>query len=124
MTVISSLTSQMSQLASMVSKLESKLSFLQNMMLQMLNPPTMDKAKDEELHEIFKKVEINLPLLSAVQQIPMYAKFLKELCTKKRRHSDKENIIAYVNEGNVSFEENRVLDPCLNMTVSYNFRRR
>jgi len=38
----------------------------------------------------FKKVEINIPLLDVVRQIPKYAKFLKELCTHKRRVMDKE----------------------------------
>lgn len=39
----------------------------------------------EEMLEIFKQVKINLPLLDAVKQIPSYAKFLKDLCTQKRK---------------------------------------
>ncbi|RDX77464.1 hypothetical protein CR513_42400, partial [Mucuna pruriens] len=39
---------------------------------------------DEELLQTFRKVEINIPLLEAIKQIPKYAKFLKELCTHKR----------------------------------------
>ena len=35
--------------------------------------------------EVFKQVKINLPLLDAVQQIPSYAKFLKDLCTHKSK---------------------------------------
>ncbi|RDY11582.1 hypothetical protein CR513_03732, partial [Mucuna pruriens] len=31
------------------------------------------------------KVEINIPLLDAIKQIPKYAKFLKELCVHKRK---------------------------------------
>ena len=34
--------------------------------------------------EVFKQVRINIPLLDAIQQIPAYAKFLKDLCTFKR----------------------------------------
>ena len=34
--------------------------------------------------EVFKKVELNIPLLDAIKQIPKYAKVLKELCTTKR----------------------------------------
>ncbi|RDX74818.1 hypothetical protein CR513_45377, partial [Mucuna pruriens] len=34
---------------------------------------------DEELLRMFQKVEINIPLLDAIKQIPKYAKFLKEL---------------------------------------------
>ncbi|RDX78345.1 hypothetical protein CR513_41392, partial [Mucuna pruriens] len=40
---------------------------------------------DEELLRMFRKVEINIPLLDAIKQIPKYAKFLKELCVHKRR---------------------------------------
>jgi len=39
---------------------------------------------DQDLLDTFKKVEINIPLLDAIKQIPKYAKFLKELCTYKR----------------------------------------
>ncbi|CAM8923882.1 unnamed protein product [Rhodiola kirilowii] len=40
---------------------------------------------DEDVFELFSKVEINIPLLEAIKQIPRYAKFLKELCTNRRR---------------------------------------
>ncbi|RDX93984.1 hypothetical protein CR513_23689, partial [Mucuna pruriens] len=40
---------------------------------------------DKELLKMFRKVEINNPLLDAIKQIPKYAKFLKELCVHKRR---------------------------------------
>ena len=40
---------------------------------------------DREILETFRKVEVNIPLLDAIKQIPIYAKFLKELCTHKRR---------------------------------------
>ena len=39
-----------------------------------------------EIYEIFKQVKVNIPLLDAIQQIPSYAKFLKDLCTVKRKH--------------------------------------
>ncbi|CAM9000092.1 unnamed protein product [Rhodiola kirilowii] len=42
---------------------------------------------DEDVFELFSKVEINIPLLEAIKQIPRYAMFLKELCTNKRRSS-------------------------------------
>ena len=35
--------------------------------------------------ETFGKVEVNIPLLDAIKQVPRYAKFLKELCTNKRK---------------------------------------
>ncbi|RDX84522.1 Retrovirus-related Pol polyprotein, partial [Mucuna pruriens] len=34
---------------------------------------------------MFRKVEINIPLLDAIKQVPKYTKFLKELCVHKRR---------------------------------------
>ncbi|RDX77625.1 hypothetical protein CR513_42216, partial [Mucuna pruriens] len=40
---------------------------------------------DEELLRMFQKVEINIPILDAIKQIPKYAKFLKELCVHKRK---------------------------------------
>ncbi|CAM8996318.1 unnamed protein product [Rhodiola kirilowii] len=40
---------------------------------------------DKDVWDLFSKVEINIPLLEAIKQIPRYAKFLKELCTNKRR---------------------------------------
>ena len=40
--------------------------------------------KEKEILEVFKKVELNIPLFDAIKQIPKYAKFLKELCTTKR----------------------------------------
>ncbi|CAM8886891.1 unnamed protein product [Rhodiola kirilowii] len=40
---------------------------------------------DEDVFELFSKVEINIPLLEAIKQIPRYAKFLKELCTNRRK---------------------------------------
>ena len=33
--------------------------------------------------ELFKQVHINLPLLDAIKQVPIYAKFLKDLCIQK-----------------------------------------
>ena len=39
----------------------------------------------EDMMEMFKQVKINLPLLDAIKQIPSYAKFLKDLCTQKRK---------------------------------------
>jgi len=40
--------------------------------------------KEKEILEVFKKVELNIPFLDSIKQIPKYAKFLKELCITKR----------------------------------------
>lgn len=42
--------------------------------------------------ETFRKVEVNIPLLDAIKQVPRYAKFLKELCTSKRKVKENEKI--------------------------------
>ena len=39
--------------------------------------------KMNEIVELFKQVQINLPLLDAIKQVLTYAKFLKDLCTQK-----------------------------------------
>ena len=45
----------------------------------------MKEEVERELFETFRKVEINIPLLDAIKQVPRYAKFLKELCTSKKK---------------------------------------
>nr|XP_028949386.1 uncharacterized protein LOC114821442 [Malus domestica] len=47
---------------------------------------------DKEILDTFRKVQVNLPLLDAIKQVPKYAKFLKELCMNKRRFNDQENV--------------------------------
>ena len=38
-----------------------------------------------EIYELFKQIKLNITLLDAIKQIPSYAKFLKDLCTVKRK---------------------------------------
>ncbi|XP_068655796.1 uncharacterized protein [Aristolochia californica] len=48
----------------------------------------VDSRKDEQnkdLYETFCRCEVNIPLLDVIKQVPHYAKFLKELCTIKRK---------------------------------------
>jgi hypothetical protein len=42
-------------------------------------------AQFAEILEVFKQVQINIPFLDAIQQVPSYAKFLKDLITIKRK---------------------------------------
>jgi hypothetical protein len=42
-------------------------------------------AQFAEILEVFKQVQINIPFLGAIQQVPTYAKFLKDLVTIKRK---------------------------------------
>ncbi|KAG8493404.1 hypothetical protein CXB51_010808 [Gossypium anomalum] len=48
--------------------------------------------EDKEILETFRNVEINIPLLDAIRQISRYAKFLKELCTNKRKLTGNEKV--------------------------------
>ncbi|KAF1870745.1 hypothetical protein Lal_00026523 [Lupinus albus] len=47
---------------------------------------------DNDLLDTFRKVEVNIPLLDAIKQIPGYAKFLKDLCTHKRKLNGNDRI--------------------------------
>ncbi|KAM1771992.1 hypothetical protein ACFX11_046742 [Malus domestica] len=53
---------------------------------------TKKEQTDKEILDTFRKVQVNLPLLDAIKQVPKYAKFLKELCTNKRRFNDQETV--------------------------------
>ncbi|XP_073017773.1 uncharacterized protein [Primulina eburnea] len=59
-------------------------------------PSRLEKSKkmdyEKEVLETFRKVEINIPLIDAIKQIPRYAKFLKDLCTNKRRFKSDEKV--------------------------------
>ena len=52
-------------------------------------PQRLQKAKREEQFsgflDIFKKIEINIPFAEVINQMPIYAKFLKEMLSKKRK---------------------------------------
>ncbi|XP_058202938.1 uncharacterized protein LOC131317400 [Rhododendron vialii] len=55
---------------------------------QCLNAPSPFPKKGaamEDILEVFKQVKVNIPLLDAIKQVPTYAKFLKDLCTQKRK---------------------------------------
>jgi len=39
----------------------------------------------DKIIEIFNQVKIKMPLLNAIQQVPSYAEFLKDMTTKKRK---------------------------------------
>jgi hypothetical protein len=42
--------------------------------------------------DIFKRLQINIPFAEALEQMPTYAKFMKEILTKKRKYIDDEVI--------------------------------
>ncbi|KAL0303149.1 UNVERIFIED_CONTAM: hypothetical protein Sradi_6183000 [Sesamum radiatum] len=50
------------------------------------------EEEEKEILETFRKVEVNIPLLDAIKQIPRYAKFVKELCTSKGKLKGNERV--------------------------------
>ncbi|XP_070675709.1 uncharacterized protein [Malus domestica] len=66
------------------------------------------EESDKDILEKFRKVQVNISLLDAIKQVPKYAKFLKELCTTRKRISNKE--VVRVDE-NVSVVLQRKLPP-------------
>ncbi|KAM1643931.1 hypothetical protein ACFX2K_013698 [Malus domestica] len=63
---------------------------------------------DKDILDTFRKVQVNIPLLDAIKQVPKYAKFLNEMCTTRKRVSNKE--VVRVSE-NVSAVLQRKLPP-------------
>jgi len=57
-------------------------------------PHAMTKQRkvnhNSKIFETFKQVRINIPLLDAIKQVPSYVKFLKDLCTVKRKLNGKK----------------------------------
>ena len=58
--------------------------------------------------DIFKKLEITFPFGEALQQMPLYAKILKDVLTKKNRYNHSDRIVV---EGNCSVVIKRILPP-------------
>ncbi|CAN6547391.1 unnamed protein product [Malus baccata var. baccata] len=75
-------------------KVSSKPNLSSSIPLNVPFPSRLKQSKKEEnekdILETFRKVQVNIPLLDAIKQVPRYAKFLKELCTTRRRISNKE----------------------------------
>ncbi|CAN6697902.1 unnamed protein product [Malus baccata var. baccata] len=67
-----------------------------------------NKEEEKDVLETFRKVDVNIPLLDAIKQIPKYAKFLKKLCTTRKRIREKE--VVHISE-NVSALLQRKLPP-------------
>jgi len=56
------------------------------------NPTSKVNEANQEILETLKKVEINIPLLDTIKQVPRYAKCLKESCTTKRKLVGNEKV--------------------------------
>ncbi|GJX60009.1 uncharacterized protein Tco_0291399 [Tanacetum coccineum] len=54
---------------------------------------SIKQEQEKEILETFHKVGVNIPLLDDIKQVPRYAKFLKELCTSKRKLKGNEKVM-------------------------------
>ena len=62
-------------------------------LLYLLKPSKKDKErKFARFLDIFKRLQINIPFLEALEQMQTYEKFMKEILTKKRRFIEEETI--------------------------------
>jgi hypothetical protein len=66
--------------------------------IQNLPYPHAPSKRENERHyarfmDIFKQLQINIPFAEALEQMPKYAKFMKDILTKKRRYTEPETIV-------------------------------
>jgi len=57
---------------------------------------------------VTRKLEITMPFEEALQQMPLYSKFLKDMVTRKHKYIHQENIIV---EGDCSAVIQKILPP-------------
>ena len=50
-------------------------------------PVSIEDTRTKKILEHLKDLKVNLPLVDAIQSIPSYSKFFKDLCTRKRNNS-------------------------------------
>ena len=59
----------------------------------------LQKARLEEKFfrflDMFKKIEINIPFSKSLTQMPLYAKFMKEILSRKRKFAE-EGIVSLI----------------------------
>ena len=72
---------------------EPKRTINQEDMMKKHTPPPFPQAlhgkkginNASEILKVLRQVEVSIPLLDMIKQVPTYAKFLKDLCTIKKR---------------------------------------
>jgi hypothetical protein len=47
--------------------------------------------------QLFSQLQVNIPFGEALDQMPVYAKFMKDLLTGRRKPKDDENIALFKN---------------------------
>ncbi|XP_028785773.1 uncharacterized protein LOC114741683 [Neltuma alba] len=51
-----------------------------------------DDQTQKEMIEFFSKLEVNMPFLNMIKSMPAYCKFMKDLCTHKRKFRPNERV--------------------------------
>ena len=69
---------------------------------------TKKEEHEKEIMDTFQRIQVNIPLLDAIKQVPRYTKFVKELCINKRKLKGDEKVSV---EENVSAVLQRILPP-------------
>ena len=78
------------------------------------------KKKFSRFLNMFKKIEINIPFSEALNQMPQYAKFMKEILSKKRKIT-KEGIVSLTATWSAVIQKTlpeKMQDPC-SFTIPY-----
>jgi len=75
--------------------------------------PVVPSKKEKDHHlarflDIFRKLEIAMPFGEALQQMPLYSMFLKDMLTRKHKYIHQEKIVV---EGNCSVVIQKILPP-------------
>ncbi|CAH9105229.1 unnamed protein product [Cuscuta epithymum] len=83
----------------LVCKLKNDKEAIPSIPANVLSPPfpsrlakKQKESLEKDIWDTFRKVEVNIPLIDAIKQVPRYAKFLKELCTNKRKLRGDERV--------------------------------
>ncbi|XP_023739910.1 uncharacterized protein LOC111888026 [Lactuca sativa] len=71
--------------------------------------------EEKEILDTFRKVEVNIPLLDAIKQIPRYEKFLKEHCTNKTKLKGNEKIL--MNENAFAVLQRKLPPKCKDLEI-------
>ncbi|KAM2242324.1 hypothetical protein ACFX1S_009298 [Malus domestica] len=99
---------------SQTTKVSPNSTFSSSIPLNVPFPGRFRQSKKEEAEkdilETFRKVQVNIPLLDAIKQVPRYAKFLKELCTTKKRVREKE--VVHVSENVYAILQHKLPPKC------------
>ncbi|KAL4626730.1 hypothetical protein ACB092_05G118700 [Castanea dentata] len=73
---------------------------------------TNDDEVPKHLYETFCRCEVNIPFLDTIKKVPCYAKFLKELCTNKRKQKLKGCSKVRVGENVFAVIQRKLLAKC------------